>query len=127
MKAVYLAGGAKGVDWQAKVAKLLPGWPLLDPRECKSTNPSEYTEFDLGQIDKARVFLAYMDSDNPSGYGLAVELGYAYAVGNKHIIFVDAMNENDPRSRYFDMLRVMSAQVFKTLPEAAEYLIRWAR
>lgn len=124
MKSVYLAGGMKGVDWQSEVAKVLPGWTIYDPRECKSTDPSVYTEWDLVHIDKARCVLAYMEAGNPSGFGLSFETGYAYAK-NKYIVFVDALGD-DKRSKYFDMLRTVSWRVVKSLPEAAEHLKRWA-
>lgn len=123
MRTVYLAGGMRGVDWQAEVAKRLHGWIIFDPRECKSTDPHVYTEWDLNHIDKARVVLAYMETGNPSGFGMSWEMGYARAK-NKHVVFVDALGD-DKRSKYFDMHRVTS-YTFKTLDEAADYLRRWA-
>jgi len=117
---IYLSGGMRGIDWQGEVAKVLPGWVLFDPRESKSNDPATYYEWDIGHIEKAEVVLAYMNSGNPSGYGLMYEVGYAAAM-NKLIIFVDAMVD-DPRSKYFDMLRVRANLVCKTLHEAAEYL-----
>lgn len=124
MKTIYLAGGMRGVDWQAEVAKLLPGWTLFDPKECKSKDPATYYEWDIGHVEKARVVLAYMEAGNPSGYGLMYEVGYA-AAKDKLIVFVDAMGD-DPRSKYFDMLRVRANLVCKTLGEAADYLNRWS-
>jgi hypothetical protein len=110
----------QGVDWQAEVAKLLPGWRLFDPKGLKSKDPATYYEWDIGHVEKASVFLAYMDAGNPSGYGLMYEAGYA-AAEHKLIVFVDAMGD-DPRSKYFDMLRVRANHVCRTLEEAAAYL-----
>lgn len=121
MKTMYLAGGARGTKWQREVKALFPDWVLFDPRKCKSKDPATYTRWDLNHIDKARVVLAYMDSDNPSGYGLSFEVGYASAQ-DKVVVFVDAMRRNDPRRKYFDMIRVRANVVCSTLKEVAFWL-----
>ena len=117
---VYLAGGMKG-DWQDRLMSLAPSHEYFDPRNSGITNPTptEYTEWDLGHVDKADVVVVYMASDNPSGFGCSVELGYAY--GKKPIIFIDRIAD-DWRSRYFDMHRVMALEVVDGLESAADAL-----
>ncbi len=116
---IYLAGGMKD-GWQDKAAALLPGFTLLDPRSWSTPDPQIYTEKDLAAIRRADTLLVHMCSANPSGFGLSVELGFAYALGIE-IIFVDEIG-GDWRSGYFGMHRVMANKVFPTLEDAAEYL-----
>lgn len=99
---IYLAGGLKN-GWQDKIIPFFPNHIILDPRKWQETDPAIYTSRDLMFIRKADCVLAYMSSDNPSGFGLSVEIGYAYGLG-KRIIFWDGIN-TDWRSRYFDMHR----------------------
>lgn len=121
MSKIYLAGGLKS-NWQDRAAEFLSGCELLDPRTWQETGLSgyshavKYTESDLSAIRACDVLVAYMDSTNPSGFGLCIEIGYAKALG-KTIIFVDLLE--DARSKYFDMARVMANAVvgsFEALP-----------
>lgn len=114
---VYLAGGMKD-GWQEKVAPLLVGHELLDPRSWSSPDPAVYTARDLAAVRKAHVILVHMSSSNPSGFGLSVELGYAYALG-KRIIFCDEISA-DWRSGYFGMHRQMATVVYSSLEAAAK-------
>lgn len=113
---LYLAGGMKD-GWQDKVSKIMPAHELLDPRSWSDPDPLIYTERDLNAIRSSDLVLVYIASNNPSGFGLSVELGYAFAL-KKPIIFVDAI-KNDWRSRYFDMHRQLSV-VVDTLDAAAK-------
>lgn len=118
---VYLAGGMKD-GWQDRAAALLPGCELLDPRSWGDPNPIVYTARDLDAIRKADVVLAHMSSANPSGFGLSVEVGYAYGIG-KRIVFCDEIG-GDWRSPYFGMHRVMATAVAHSLAEAASMVLR---
>jgi nucleoside 2-deoxyribosyltransferase len=113
---IYLAGGMTGgmpYSWQDHV--VLAAHTVLDPRSWQCDDPQVYTRRDLEAIDEADVLLAFMCSANPSGYGLSVELGYAFAKG-KRILFVDNIKE-DWRSKYFGMHREMS-EVFPSVTAA---------
>jgi nucleoside 2-deoxyribosyltransferase len=116
---IYLAGGMS-TGWQDRVSPLLAGHELLDPRSWADPDPTIYTELDLAAIRRADALLVQMGSDNPSGFGLSVELGYAKALG-KRIVFLDEIS-GDWRSRYFGMHRVMSDVVCTTLEKAAAAL-----
>ena len=112
---IYLAGGMK-TGWQDRVAAHLAGHELLDPRSWSDPDPKIYTERDLSAIRKSDALLVQMGSDNPSGFGLSVELGYAKALC-KHIVFLDQISD-DWRSRYFGMHREMADKVCTTVDEA---------
>lgn len=103
--------------WQDKVKPLLVGHELLDPRSWSDPDPVVYTERDLSAIRRADALLVHMSSGNPSGFGLSIELGYAYGLG-KRIVFCDEIGA-DWRSNYFGMHRVMADQVFTNLADAA--------
>jgi len=115
---IYLAGGLKG-GWRDVQVELLRKiarerdvqLTVLDPRawqdECST--PELYTIRDLEAVRACDVLLFTMGPSNPSGYGLSVEVGYAAALG-KRIVFLDVLND-DWRSRYFGMHRVMSTVV----------------
>jgi len=114
---IYLAGGMKD-GWQDKVAPLLVGHELLDPRSWSTPDPVVYTARDLEAVRKCDCVLVHMSSSNPSGFGLSVELGYAYALGKK-IVFCDEI-KGDWRSGYFGMHRQMATVVCSDLAEAAQ-------
>ncbi|OFX03255.1 MAG: hypothetical protein A3E78_12000 [Alphaproteobacteria bacterium RIFCSPHIGHO2_12_FULL_63_12] len=109
MTKIYLAGDMRS-GWQDRLIALLPtDIEAIDPRSHGLSDPSLYTRWDLDGIERANVIVAYMGSNNPSGFGLCIEAGYGYALG-KRIIFIDAIAD-DWRSRYFDMLRRISTVV----------------
>lgn len=118
-KVVYLAGGFKS-GWQAKVIKQLPDFDFLDPSQHNIEDAAEYTRWDLDAVRASDIVLGYMESTNPGGYSLALEIGFAYALG-KTVLLVDEIT--DPSvSRYFEMVRQCSESVFPRLSEAIEYL-----
>jgi nucleoside 2-deoxyribosyltransferase len=121
---IYLAGGMKD-GWQERAINLLAGQldghgldghEILDPRSWSDPSPAVYTERDLSAIRRADCLLVHMASTNPSGFGLSVELGYAYALGKK-IVFCDEI-QGDWRSPYFGMHREMATEVCHSLETA---------
>ena len=119
---VYLAGGMHN-DWRTKVKKYCPKLEYLDPTEHQLHNAKEYTVWDLLAIRNSDVIFAHQDSTNPSGYGLNVELGYAFALG-KFIIFVNEMDEDDDRHGWFGMAESVSNVVFYEMESALVLLDR---
>jgi nucleoside 2-deoxyribosyltransferase len=118
-KVIYLAGGFKS-RWQTKVMKQLPGYEFLDPSQHNIQDAAEYTRWDLDAIRASDIVLGYMESTNPGGYSLALEIGFAHALGKK-VVLVDEIK--DPSvSRYFEMARQCSGHVFATLAQAIEHL-----
>lgn len=116
---IYLAGGFRS-GWQVKVMAVLPDFDFLDPSAHDLQDPAIYTKWDLDAIRKSDVILAYMESSNPAGYALALEIGFAHALG-KEVILVDQI-EDITISRYFEMVRQCSNKIFHTMPEAIQYL-----
>jgi nucleoside 2-deoxyribosyltransferase len=116
---LYLAGGFR-TGWQAGVFERLTNFEIFDPSGHSIADPVEYTEWDLKAIRDCDVVLANMEDSNPGGYALAMEIGFAKALGKK-IVFVDQIS--DPhRKRYFEMVRQASDRVFSSLADALDYL-----
>jgi hypothetical protein len=118
---MYLAGGFRS-GWQRKVCERLGEiYLILDPSAHGILDRCEYTKWDLDAIRKCDVVLAYMESSNPAGYSLTLEVGFAHALG-KVIIFVD---EVDPdRTRFFDMVHAIASRVYSSLDDALEALLQ---
>lgn len=118
-KVIYLAGGFKS-GWQVQVIEQLPGYEFLDPSQHNIQDAAEYTRWDLDAVRASDIVLGYMESTNPGGYSLALEIGFAHALG-KTVVLVDEIT--DPRvSRYFEMVRQCSGRVFTTMAQAVDYL-----
>lgn len=111
---IYLCGGMHN-NWQDTTARLLVNHTVIDPRASELQDENEYTAWDLQGIKDADLILAYMDNDNPSGFGLNLEIGYAYAL-NKPIYFV--CEYLGFRHKYFGMARVCASRLFDSLGEA---------
>ncbi len=118
-KSVYLAGGFRS-KWQDKARLALTNFDILDPSGHDIQDPKAYTQWDLEAIRQCDVVLANMENTNPGGYSLALEIGYAKALG-KQIVFVDQIS-NQAVKEYFEMVRQASDIVFKSLEEALIYL-----
>jgi len=118
---IYLAGGMSFYnDWRDFIYKEFKDRSIfLDPRNSGSNNEKIYTEYDVNCVKQCDILFAFMDSSNPSGYGMSVELGLAYGLG-KFIIFVDQTNFS--KKKYFGMHRQMSNEVFKDLQDGVEFL-----
>ena len=63
-----------------------------------------------------------MDSDNPSGYGLALEVGLALGL-NKTIVLVDDRSKHDPKfEMYFKIVHESANVVLPSLEDGMSYL-----
>jgi hypothetical protein len=120
--AVYLAGGMRS-HWQDIVIGELEGtWNVIDPRCHHLADERQYTYWDLNGVSQSDWVLAHLESTNPGGYNLAVEVGYAKALG-KHIILVDGKSDADETvRRYTGMLRGCADVTSGTLHEAIIFL-----
>lgn len=113
---IYLAGGMNS-DWQDKVIAALPTASFRDPRKHGLSDEKEYTEWDLKGIMDCQIVLAYMDSANPSGFGLSLEVGYARAL-RRTIFYV--CEDTTERQKYFGMMRACATRCFDSLDAAIE-------
>lgn len=107
MSKVYLAGGFHS-GWQDEVIKGLADHPnveFLDPRKTGLKSEWDYTRWDLDAIEDSDIVFACMEHDNPAGYDLMVEMGFAAAL-RKPIVFVET--GVDSRSKYYGMARQIS-------------------
>lgn len=115
---IYLAGGMKS-QWQDRVIAALPQYGFRDPRTHGLENEKDYTEWDLRAIRDSSIVLAYMDSANPSGFGLSLEVGYAKALGRTIFYVCEDATE---RQRFFGMVRSCATCIFSSLDDAIEAL-----
>lgn len=121
LKKIYLAGGFRS-KWQGEVVLRLSGsFELLDPSGHNIQDPAEYTRWDLEAVRQSDILLANMEASNPGGYSLALEVGFAKALG-KRIFMVDQVEDPLVR-RYFEMVRQCSERVFSTLGGALDHLL----
>ncbi len=130
---IYLSGGMSGIDWQADVIKrvsdskqksLTKNYVFFNPREHNLIHTKEYTFWDLYYIKNCDLIFAYMHEDNPSGYGLTLEIGYASALG-KPIILIDEKSVNNEKfSSSFSIVKETSNIVFDNLEEGIQFLIK---
>lgn len=116
---IYLAGGFRS-GWQVLVKEALPRFGFLDPSLHNIQDPKSYTDWDLGAIRRCDILLGNMEASNPGGYALALEIGFAKALG-KFIVLVDQI-ENPSVSRHFEMVRQCSNVVFRDLQAAIAYM-----
>ena len=98
------------------------GVSILDPREDGLEAPGEYTKWDLDAIRQSDWVFAYLETSNPGGYALALEVGFATALSKK-ILLVDEKSVTDATlARSLAMLHVCSDACLSSLEEGIEYM-----
>jgi len=123
MITVYLAGGMK-VEWREKLKcqlknEIINGQvSLLDPTQGNSPIRKEYSRRDLFQIIQSDIVFGFMEESNPSGIGLALEIGYAKGLGK----FVILVNQSD--NRYYAIVEETADITFSDFKDAVEFLRR---
>ena len=121
---VYLSGGMNQSNWQDKVIQTLQdeGFVFFNPRLHNLAESKEYTIWDLFYVKNCDIVFAYMQKENPSGYGLTLEIGYACALG-KPVILVDERSEEDKHfNKHFEIVREASSIVFENLNQGLIFL-----
>lgn len=123
---VYLSGGFRA-NWQESViSELGDQFAFLNPRSHKLADAAQYWTWDIHFVRNCDILFAYMDKDNPSGYGLALEVGLALAL-NKTIILVDERSKVDPSfENYFRIIHRSASVVLPTLADGIEYLQKFS-
>jgi nucleoside 2-deoxyribosyltransferase len=120
--AVYLAGGHRS-DWRERVMSVAADYVYRNPAEHKIDDARAYTAWDLEAIRRSDVVFGYLEQTNPSGYGLALEVGYAKGIG-RHVILVDERSKTDEKiARYYGIVRETADAVFDSLDEGIAYLL----
>jgi len=112
---IYLAGGFYS-GWQNKVKKAAPQHEYFNP-ETDSDQRFAYrwTQQDIEGVKNCDLVLAYFELSNPSGLGLAKEIGWA-TILDKPVIFVDE------HERINLLLAACSKRLYTKLDAAIEYL-----
>lgn len=123
---VFLSGGFKS-NWQSKVIEELGGqFTFFNPRDHNLEHSDFYTTWDIHFVKECDIFFAYMENSNPSGYGLAFELGVAYSL-NKTIILVDEKSREEKTfAKYFKILYKPSGVILDNLNDGIEYLKKFS-
>ncbi|WP_159798933.1 nucleoside 2-deoxyribosyltransferase domain-containing protein [Flavobacterium sp. MK4S-17] len=121
---VYLAGGMNQSNWQKNVIESInsENFIFYNPREHSLTDSTEYTFWDLFYVKQSDILFAYMQSDNPSGIGLTLEVGYARAM-DKSIILIDEKSKVDKNfAARFEIVRESATIVFDNLEDGINFL-----
>lgn len=123
---VYLAGGFKS-NWQEKlIDQLRDKFIFLNPREHGLDDPKLYAAWDIHFVRDCDILFGYMEKTNPSGYGLAFEIGLSYGL-KKTIILVDERSPSDPEfANYYKLIQFPCSAVFSSLEEGVNFLERFS-
>jgi len=112
---VYLSGGMRS-GWQDTIKKACPGIKFIDPREHGLDDATKYAIWDMEGVKNSDVVFAYLEEDNPSGLGMAFEVGYGLALG-KTIIFVC-----EKQDRYASIILFGATVTFAEFSAGIEFL-----
>jgi len=126
MSIIFLAGTMHG-DWTDKVKSafttssphFFSQYYFYNPKDHGLEDPKNYTRWDLGMISRSDLVFAYMDAGNPSGAGLALEVGYAKGIG---VPVVLVLEDGVKKYRYFEIVKHSSDFCFDTLDEGIAFL-----
>jgi len=118
---IYLAGGFKS-NWQERIMIQCDQHTYLNPRSHHLDDWKEYSAWDLSAIDQCDWVFAYFEKDNPSGYGLVLEIGYARGK-QKRVIFVDEISPFSPKHQnHLRIVEFASDVYFNTLEDGMQFL-----
>lgn len=112
---IYLAGGFH-TRWQDRIKKAAPQHEYFDPsQDADQRFAYRWTQQEIGAVRNCDMVFAYFEKDNPSGLGLAKEIGWA-TILDKPVIYID---EHD---RINAFLCACSSRVYAKLEPAIEYI-----
>jgi nucleoside 2-deoxyribosyltransferase len=118
---IYLAGGFKS-KWQQKVKNVCKSCIFIDPSKHHLKEAKEYTTWDLYTIKKSDIIFAYLENSNPGGYSLALEVGYAKALGKTIILINEKTLPSGIFNPYMKMVESCCDVVYRNLDEGIIYL-----
>ncbi|MBU2072714.1 MAG: nucleoside 2-deoxyribosyltransferase domain-containing protein [Gammaproteobacteria bacterium] len=112
---IYLAGGFHS-GWQDRVKLEAPQHNYFDPRiDADQRFAYRWTQQEIDGLKRCDLVFAYFESDNPSGMGLAKEIGWA-TILDKPVIYVD---EHD---RINVFLAACSQRIYSSFSSAVDYI-----
>jgi nucleoside 2-deoxyribosyltransferase len=120
---IYLAGGIRS-DWQQKVIDSVNYLTFFNPRSKevdKRLTLDEFGTWDLHHVRACDLVFAYMEKSNPSGVGMAVELGYAKGLGKTIILCLESDNEHI-KDKYLSFMTKVADAVYTDLDDAISHL-----
>jgi nucleoside 2-deoxyribosyltransferase len=123
MQKVYLAGGMR-IDWRERIKKECRGLVFfcpVDKETSRAMTVDEYGTWDLHYIKQADIVFGYMERTNPSGIGLACEIGMAYGIGKTVILVLEKDSQHFPDEKLAFMRKVAHI-TFSDLQEGINYL-----
>ncbi|RYX98730.1 hypothetical protein EON78_04845 [bacterium] len=123
---VFLSGGFRSNWQQTVIDQCGERFIYFNPKRHGLEKSEEYTLWDVHFVKECDILFAFMEETNPSGYGLAFELGLAYAL-NKTIILVDEKSLIDQGfARYFKIVHKSSGVVLQSLEQGIHLLKSFA-
>ena len=112
---IYLAGGFNS-DWQERVIKGAPQHDYYNPKtDADQTAAYLWTTQEIEALKESDLMVAFFEKDNPSGLGLAKEMGWA-TILKIPVIYID---EHD---RLNEFLCACSKRIYAKLEPVIEYL-----
>jgi len=123
MQQVYLAGGME-TDWRERVSQECDGLSFISPVEKEvnlDMNLHEYSAWDLHYVRQADIVFGYMERTNPSGIGLACEIGFARGLSKTVILVLEPENIHFSDSK-LAFMRSVADITFEDLKRGVEYL-----
>lgn len=123
---VYLAGGFKS-NWQERIVSQLGDlFIFFNPRDHGLEDATLYSAWDTHFVKECDILFAYMEKSNPSGYGLAFEIGLAAGL-NKTIILVDERSATDQEfAKYFKLVQFPADALFSEIQHGIDFLIKFS-
>ena len=123
---IYLAGGLTN-NWHNKViSKFEDKFIFFNPRNHNLPESAMFTTWDLHFVRQSDILFGYLEKENPSGFGLSLEIGYAKALG-KTIILVDEKSVRDEDfANRFKIVRESSNIVLSNFADGLSYLEKYA-
>ena len=129
---VYLAGGFNS-DWRESVKNMMnllddkynvtELFIFYDPKLKPNKYWIEYGTWDIHYIKQSDIVFVYMENTNPSGYGLAAEMGYAKALNKTVILVLELGHEKD---KYLQFLKKFADVVYDDLYTGIKFLKSFA-
>jgi nucleoside 2-deoxyribosyltransferase len=123
MQKVYLAGGMQN-RWREQIKNECTEFIFFCPVDKESSRTmtvEEYGTWDLHYLRQADILFCYMEKSNPSGIGLACEMGFAYGIGKTIILVLEQENQYFSDDR-LSFLRRVSHITFSKFSDGVEYL-----
>lgn len=125
---VYLAGGCNEINnWHQKVIDTCPNFIYFNPK-VNSWNGNDtlqkYGAWDIHHVRQADIILAYIDKNNPSGFGTVCEVAYSKGLGKTTILCIEKDNKfND--YRYISFVELFADIVFYDFEEMLKHFVTY--